>query len=883
MDDDLDQALFEASMLPYGRSKTVALEQLLTRVPEGQLELAFGVRLEQIGAYLYGGEPAKMLVPFSWCVSTFDAHPELAERSDDLLWTFKWVPTALLNHPDFDLAHTTQVLDDMERRYRDVGHSMQPVHALRCRVAQHVGDVEQAAREFQAWWSTPRGWLSDCEGCDPTDKADYFDGIGDDEAAIAQTEGVLDGQLDCIEQPQAILTAVLGPLARTGRHEQAADAHRRAFRALRGRAADLAGIADHVQFCALTGNEGSAVEIVTSHARLLDAAPSPSAEMRFLAAGSLALRRAAEVGHDVRLEGRAGDEVAEEWAARARAIAARFDRRNGTDAQSRRIEEVLSAEDWAEHVPLSDVARRSAELAALRAAVNGPDEMKAAPSAIVDPTTIETSDLLDRAEAVRSTDAEAAAELFVEYDRRVAPADRSALDAGRAADGLALARALEGDLDEALELLGDAVSLLDAAGAPDRVLRARGRMARILLGLGRVDEASAVGEGPMGLLARDGQPHAVGWATDLAALMLAMDRPQEALQELSRPLVVAADESEERSSAAWLRGDVEMTLERPEDALASYREAIAAIPEVRLPWQLLWGAGRACLALGDAEAALGELVEAAARAGAQGERPAMLDAHLTDAYRQLDRSEEAIATGEGCVEQLVQEGEVGWAMQVRDVLAVASLSVGAPQDAMRHAVALTDLAEPGSSSGARGLELQSMAAEEAGDHADAAGLLERAAELNEEPVERGRLLVRAGIVSPDLEHARRVWSEADDLLEGLDDPGAIYWGAVLRVERATYAEEADRPAAAADLEEVERRARALDVPNLVAKAHAVRLDLGIEVDLDAVRSDWQATDPHHGVWYELGYALSDALEAAGREVESTAVTAELHAAHAHDD
>ena len=48
----------------------------------------------------------------------------------------------------------------------------------------------------------------------------------------------LAGRLSCTEQPQTILSGLMVPYLRTGRLEEAADAHRRSYRLMRGKLAD---------------------------------------------------------------------------------------------------------------------------------------------------------------------------------------------------------------------------------------------------------------------------------------------------------------------------------------------------------------------------------------------------------------------------------------------------------------------------------------------------------------------------------------------------------------------------------------------------------------------------------------------------------------------
>ena len=253
--------------------------------------------------------------------------------------------SALRRFPEIPLVRTYAVLDDMERRYREGGHSMHAVYAYRQSIAAHIGDQAAADDWYQRWIITSRDNLSDCAGCDPTSKAHWLASQGRDDEAIAVAEPVLGGRLNCTEQPQSILTTLLMPYARTGRVEAAADAHRRAYRVIRSNLADLDQIATHLLFLATTGNEARGLEVLKRHLPWLDAAPSPAEAMEFAAVGALLLRRLREAGHgSITLHRPAhGDRPAADVDAvalertlhdQALEIAARFDARNGTDRQT---------------------------------------------------------------------------------------------------------------------------------------------------------------------------------------------------------------------------------------------------------------------------------------------------------------------------------------------------------------------------------------------------------------------------------------------------------------------------------------------------------------------------------------------------------------------
>nr|BFE66896.1 hypothetical protein GCM10020092_001970 [Actinoplanes digitatis] len=186
----------EAHRMPYGAAQIALVEQVIRHADAlGERELGYEARILATTAYTYGGEVAKSFVTFSWCLSDFDRDPAAfhARSRHTLYWHFKYMVSALTKFPEVPLERTYAVLDDMERRYREAGHSLQAVHKHRYVVARHVGLEAEADGLYERWNTTPRDDLSDCAGCDPSSQVTYLSGRGRYEEAVALAEPVLAG------------------------------------------------------------------------------------------------------------------------------------------------------------------------------------------------------------------------------------------------------------------------------------------------------------------------------------------------------------------------------------------------------------------------------------------------------------------------------------------------------------------------------------------------------------------------------------------------------------------------------------------------------------------------------------------------------------------
>ncbi|WP_433329105.1 hypothetical protein [Spirillospora sp. CA-294931] len=459
--DEVYDLMNRAGELPYGEARTVLVEDALRRAEAtGDERLAFGVRMALTTAYQYGGEPARAFTTFSRCLAEHDRDPARFDEEHRLLWHFKWIVNSLTLFPEIPLDRTYAVLDDMERRYRQGGHSLQAVYHYRHVVARHVGDDAEADAWFARWAGAERDELSDCEGCDPTGKVRHLASRGSDEEALAVAAPVLNAELDCSEQPQSILTALLPVYLRTGRAEEARDAHRRGYRLVRSSLADLSEISEHLRFCAVTGNEARGMEILQRHLGWLDRAPSPYAAMRFAAAGALLLRRLDELGvaDEVTVRRRPGDEVGAaelraELAGQALELAARFDARNGGTRQGEHIRRIMESEPVVEHLPLTPHARRP--------------EPAARPAAV--PEVTDPDALLDLAESHHhDRDDAAAAAVLRRFDELVGDDELTPSRRARRADARGRELSGTGDLEAAVTEWELAARLYQETGDPVR-------------------------------------------------------------------------------------------------------------------------------------------------------------------------------------------------------------------------------------------------------------------------------------------------------------------------------------------------------------------------------------------------------------------------------
>ncbi|WP_430779637.1 tetratricopeptide repeat protein [Actinoplanes sp. G11-F43] len=572
---ELWDLLGEADHLPYGSAQIAVVEQVLRHVDStDDAALRFYARLFATTSYIYGGEPVKAFPTFSWCVSDFDRNPSQYHQhwTHNLLWLFKNMVSSLTTFPEVPLERTRAVLDDMERRYREAGHGLQPVFKHRYLIARHVGDREAAEEWFSKWQAAPRDSLSDCAGCDPTTLVRHLAAAERFEEAAELAGPVLAGDLSCSEQPQTILGELMTVYLKTGRRQDAADAHRRSYLLERNNLADLWEIGGHIRFCARTGNESRGLEILQRHIDWLERAPSPAAAMHFAAGAVVLLRRLTARGHGDTLIRRADrpDVTASVLAAElekfALEVAARFDARNGTDHQSGVIVDVMNSAPFEVELPLAATARRAA------APVPAP---RVEPEAVPVDESATADELLDLVERCQDEDRdEAARTVLAAFESRFGvPEDQPRYWSAR---GFLLP---DDRFAETVAAWERAADLFDAAGDAGEASMMRARIAVLrardvepteeLLAVVRANAAHHDEHG-------DAKSRASAWLR-LSQMFRLLGRPEEANDAGDRSDRFAAEVGDPRRQAyhAMVRAHHRALDDRGDEALAAAREAWA--------------------------------------------------------------------------------------------------------------------------------------------------------------------------------------------------------------------------------------------------------------------------------------------------------------------
>ena len=363
--DDILERLALTASCPWGpiRSSLTA-EAVVWADALGDEGLAIDTRLALSEAYREGNEEWRALTPLAWVLARHEARPDLfdADRLRATDRNYVWSVPVAADNPGMPAARLRELVSDMEEFHRARGGSMRAVHAVRHHVARMLGLEEEARAELAAWRAAPHDPASECEDCESMRQAVWASLHEDWPTAVAAAVPALRGDIDDSARPHRLCGAVLVALLASGRPRAAWRAHMSSYRSLRTDARVLEYLPDHLEYLALSGRAGRGLKILREFGHRIGGAESARTLLGLLLGTALVLREAVRAGRGEETLGfavpggfkwcpgpgisasttlREARDLAAGW---ARAVAARYDCRNGNAVVSERLERRLNRE-----------------------------------------------------------------------------------------------------------------------------------------------------------------------------------------------------------------------------------------------------------------------------------------------------------------------------------------------------------------------------------------------------------------------------------------------------------------------------------------------------------------------------------------------------------
>jgi hypothetical protein len=300
------------------------------------------------------GQPERMIVHFSWCLSHCDRDPTRFDEQD-LLWRYcAWITAKMRMTPAVTREQIDAVFEDILRRYRRHGLNLRPVFEERAMTAAYLGDLDRAAADWDERNRLPPDRTYGDLFADRATDLLYWFFRADEARALEIGEGLLADLRRPGRSAHFIFTYVLALLARAGRLEEALRLQALQYPHLRDKVMYLAEVGHHMELLAVVGREDEAARLLERHLPWLYLTRESFDVFHFNLTADFVLRQLAATGTPEvslrlpkecparRLDGRYDTSLlADHFAAGAAEVARRYDARNGNDFFTRRPAEAL--------------------------------------------------------------------------------------------------------------------------------------------------------------------------------------------------------------------------------------------------------------------------------------------------------------------------------------------------------------------------------------------------------------------------------------------------------------------------------------------------------------------------------------------------------------
>lgn len=276
-------------------------------------------------------------------------NPRYSFARQRVLWYHKWVAESLVENADVSRDAIDSLFKSLDTLFQAENVGLRPSHQLRCRTAWMMGRNEEAQAHFDRWQATPAGKSDDCAACEVNAQVEFLLALSRIQEAMDAAAPLLRGNLHCEEVPAITFSRLMIVAMNAGNMRMAEAMHRSTIRQLRHKADLLAGLARHIVYRSLTGRARTTRRLA---AVALAKAPRVSEYNRFTAyqAGAVWFSLLVREGQTVvKLPGQISLAAADrlvptpagaEWCLQqSRALAVRFDARNGTSLFANRIHE----------------------------------------------------------------------------------------------------------------------------------------------------------------------------------------------------------------------------------------------------------------------------------------------------------------------------------------------------------------------------------------------------------------------------------------------------------------------------------------------------------------------------------------------------------------
>jgi hypothetical protein len=203
------------------------------------VEWAFDLRLDLIRDEKDTSRCDESLPAFTWILDAYDRNPELFDE-EDFLWEYKWMLGSVRRNSSISLEQMETITEDFKTRLLRNGYSLRPYYTTKIHTAFFLDNLDDAKKYIDLRNKEIKDEMANCRACELDDDVELEFRLGNYEKALTVGNNMLTKKIICTHMPFSCYCTCVKYFQKSGDMEKAYEYFQKAE-------ADLAELSDTSQ------------------------------------------------------------------------------------------------------------------------------------------------------------------------------------------------------------------------------------------------------------------------------------------------------------------------------------------------------------------------------------------------------------------------------------------------------------------------------------------------------------------------------------------------------------------------------------------------------------------------------------------------------------
>jgi hypothetical protein len=164
------------------------------------LDWGFDLRIDLIAYEKDTSHCVESFPAFAWLLNTYDSNPDMFNE-DDFLWEYKWMAGSARRNADISRDQVEAIMSDLKERMKRNGYSDRAYYSIMIYWLLFLGEIEEAEKYLKLRDETPRDRMSHCPACELDTTVEFELIKGNFDQAIVEAHDLITKKLTCHVMP----------------------------------------------------------------------------------------------------------------------------------------------------------------------------------------------------------------------------------------------------------------------------------------------------------------------------------------------------------------------------------------------------------------------------------------------------------------------------------------------------------------------------------------------------------------------------------------------------------------------------------------------------------------------------------------------------------